>query len=244
MPKIDYGLDAPRMVRRLSSRALLMLAVAAILYFVNRTSNPAAALPLAISLAIIGLSFAFAAVVMYLSSRVAKVKIRDLIIESIPWRGDENVLDVGCGRGLLPDRRGQTGSKAARPPASIFGIPQDLSGNTAEAALANAKAEGVEKRVKIETGDARKLPFADGSFDVVLSSLALHNISYKTERTQALREIDRVLKPGGYLAIFDIFYTRQYAKLLEQLGFEDIRVSPLTLLWCVPTRSLTARKPA
>ncbi|HUJ48978.1 MAG TPA: class I SAM-dependent methyltransferase [Bryobacteraceae bacterium] len=243
MPKIDYGLDAPRMVRRLSSRALLMLAVAAILYFVNRTSNPAAALPLAISLAIIGLSFAFAAVVMYLSSRVAKVKIRDLIIASIPWRGDENVLDVGCGRGLF-----LIGAAKHLKSGKATGIdlwnPQDLSGNTAEAALANAKAEGVEKRVKIETGDARKLPFAGQSFDVVLSSLALHNISYKTERTQALREIDRVLKPGGYLAIFDIFYTRQYAKLLEQLGFEDIRVSPLTLLWCVPTRSLTARKPA
>ncbi len=243
MPKIDYGLDAPRMVRRLSSRALLMLAVAAILYFVNRTSNPAAALPLAISLAIIGLSFAFAAVVMYLSSRVAKVKIRDLIIESIPWRGDENVLDVGCGRGLF-----LIGAAKHLKSGKATGIdlwnPQDLSGNTAEAALANAKAEGVEKRVKIETGDARKLPFAGQSFDVVLSSLALHNISYKTERTQALREIDRVLKPGGQLAIFDIFYTRQYAKFLEQLGFEDIRVSPLTLLWCVPTRSLTARKPA
>lgn len=243
MPKIDYGLDAPRMVRRLASRALLMLAVAAVLYFVNRTSNPAAALPLTISLAIIGLSFAFAAVVMYLSSRIAKVKIRDLIIESIPWRGDENVLDVGCGRGLF-----LIGAAKHLKSGKATGIdlwnPQDLSGNTAEAALANAKAEGVEKRVKIETGDARKLPFADGSFDVVLSSLALHNISYKSERTQALREIDRVLKPGGYLAIFDIFYTRQYAKTLEQLGFEDIRVSPLTLLWCVPTRSLTARKPA
>ena len=243
MPQVDYGLDAPRMVRRLSSRAFLMLAVAAVLYFVNRTSNPAAALPLAISLGIIGLSFGFAAAVMVLSSRFAKVKVRDLILESIPWRGDENVLDVGCGRGLF-----MIGAAKRLKNGKATGIdlwnPQDLSGNTAEAALANAKAEGVDKRVKIETGDARKLPFPDRSFDVVLSSLALHNISYKAERIQALREIDRVLKPGGYLAVFDIFYTRQYAKEFEQLGFEDVRVSPLTLLWCVPTRSLTARKPS
>ena len=243
MPRIDYGVDAPRMVRRLTSRALLMLAVAVVLYFVNRTSNPAAALPLAISLAIIGLSFGFAALVMYLSSRIAKVKVRDLILESIPWRGDENVLDVGCGRGLFLLAAAKR-LKSGKATGIDLWNPQDLSGNTAEAALANAKAEGVEKRVKIETGDARKLPFADDSFDVVLSSLALHNISYKAERVQALREIDRVLKPRGYLAIFDIFYTRQYAKQLEQLGYEDIRVSPLTLLWCVPTRSLTARKPA
>lgn len=243
MTRIDYGLDAPRMVRRLASRALLMLAVAVILYFVNRTSNPSAALPLAISLAIIGASFGFAAVVMYLSSRIAKVKVRDLILQSIPWRGDEHVLDVGCGRGLF-----LIGAAKRLKTGKATGIdlwnPQDLSGNTAEAALANAKAEGVDKRVKIETGDARKLPFGDRSFDVVLSSLALHNISYKAERAQAVREIDRVLKPGGYLAIFDVFYTRQYAKILEALGFEDIRVSPLTLLWCVPTRSLTARKPS
>lgn len=243
MPKTDYGLDSPRMVRRLTSRALLMLAVAVVLYFVNRTSNPSAALPLAISLAIIGLSFGFAAAVMMLSSRIAKIKVRDLILASIPWRGDENVLDVGCGRGLF-----LIGAAKYLKNGKATGIdlwnPQDLSGNSAEAALANAKAEGVEKRVKVETGDARKLPFADRSFDVVLSSLALHNISYKSERTKAVLEIDRVLKPGGYLAIFDIFYTRQYAKELEKLGFEDIRVSALTLLWCVPTRSLTARKSA
>jgi arsenite methyltransferase len=243
MPKTDYGLDSPRMVRRLTSRALLMLAVAVVLYFVNRNSNPSAALPLAISLAIIGLSFGFAAAVMTLSSRVAKIKVRDLILASIPWRGDENVLDVGCGRGLF-----LIGAAKYLKNGKATGIdlwnPQDLSGNSAEAALANAKAEGVDKRVKVETGDARKLPFADRSFDVVLSSLALHNISYKSERTKAVLEIDRVLKPGGYLAIFDIFYTRQYAKELEKLGFEDIRVSALTLLWCVPTRSLTARKPA
>ena len=242
MPKVDYGLDAPRMVRRLASRSLLMLAVAVVLYYVNRTSNPSAALPLAASLGIIGLSFGFAAVVMFLSSRIAKLKVRDLILESIPWRGDENVLDVGCGRGLF-----LIGAAKHLKSGKATGIdlwnPQDLSGNTAEAALANAKAEGVEKRVKIETGDARKLPFPDSSFDIVLSSLALHNISYSSERAQAIREIDRVLKPGGHLAIFDIFYTRQYSKALQQLGYKDVRLSPLTLLWCVPTRSLTARKP-
>ena len=119
---------------------------------------------------------------------------------------------------------------------------ETLSGNNAEAALRNASAEDVAGRVKIETADARQLPFAANSFDVVVSSLALHNISSAAECAKALNEIARVLKPGGYLAIFDIFHTAEYAKFLKQCPFSDIRLSPLTFLWCVPTRSLTARK--
>ena len=108
----------------------------------------------------------------------------------------------------------------------------------------NAKAEGVGSRIKIENADARKLPFGANSFDVVVSSLAIHNIDGNPERAKALREIGRVLKPGGYLAILDIFHTGEYAKLLGQFGFSDVQLSPLTFLWCVPTRTLTARKPS
>ncbi|MBZ5607767.1 MAG: class I SAM-dependent methyltransferase [Acidobacteriia bacterium] len=241
MPKVDYGLDAPKMVRRLASRAGLMMVIAIVLYYANRTTNPAAALPLATSLFSIGLSLGLVAGVMFLSSRVAKLKVRDRILESIPWRGDENVLDVGCGRGLFLIGAAKRLKKGKATGVDTWQA-DDLSGNTAEAALANAKTEGVADRIKIETADARKLPFAAASFDVVLSSLALHNINSSQERTKALTEIARVLKSGGYLAIFDIFHTGAYAKTLEQLCFEDIRLSPLTLLWCVPTRSLTARK--
>jgi ubiquinone/menaquinone biosynthesis C-methylase UbiE len=240
MPKVDYGLDAPKMVRRLVSRAGFMMAFAAILYFVNRGAS-AAVLPLATSLFSIGLLMALVAGVMVLSSRVVKIKVRDRIVEGIPWRGDENVLDVGCGRGLF-----LIGAAKQLKTGKATGVdiwqPDDLSGNNAEAALANARTEGVQGRVKIENADARKLPFAANSFDVVLSSLAIHNIHPRLERAKALREIARVLKAGGYLVIFDILHTGEYAKTLQQLGFEQIRLSPLTLLWCVPTRSLSARK--
>ena len=241
MAAIDYGIDAPKMVRRLASRAAFMMVIAVVLYFANRTSSPAVALPLASSLFFIGLGFGLGAAVMFFSSRIAKLRVRDRMLESIPWRGDEQVLDVGCGRGLF-----LIGAAKRLKNGKATGVDlwqsDDLSGNTAEAALSNAKAEGVAGRVKIETADARKLPFAESSFDVVLSSLALHNIPSSADRSKALHEIARVLKSGGYLAIFDIFHTGAYAKTLAELGFEDIRLSPLTLLWCVPTRSLTARK--
>jgi arsenite methyltransferase len=243
MAKPDYGLDAPKLVRRFAVRGALFIAFAGLLYYSNRNTSPGAALAIASLSLAVGIVFAAVAIIMLWSSRVAKPKVVNRILDNIPWRGDENVLDVGCGRGLFliaAAKRLKTGKASG---VDIWRM-EDLSGNTAEAAMNNAKAEGVANRIKIENTDARKLPFGANTFDVVVSSLAIHNIDGSPERAKALREIARVLKPGGYLAILDIFHTSEYAKLLRQLGLSDVQLSPLTFLWCVPTRTLTARKPS
>ncbi|HEX4595499.1 MAG TPA: class I SAM-dependent methyltransferase [Bryobacteraceae bacterium] len=242
MSKPDYGLDAPKLVRRFAVRGALFMAFAGFLYYSNRTTSPGAATAIAGMLLAVGITFAMIAVIMVWSSRVTKPKIIQRMLDSIPWRGDEQVLDVGCGRGLFLIAAAKR-LKSGKATGVDIWRSEDLSGNTAEAAMSNAKAEGVANRIKIENTDARKLPFGANSFNVVVSSLAIHNIDGGLERAKALREIARVLKPGGYLAILDIFHTGEYAKLLGQLGFSDVQLSPLTFLWCVPTRTLTARKP-
>ena len=243
MPKPDYGLDAPKLVRRFAIRGALFIAFAGVLYYSNRNISPGAALAIAGILLAVGIAFAAVAIIMVWSSRVAKPKAVHRILDNIPWRGDENVLDVGCGRGLFLISAAKR-LKSGKATGVDIWRSEDLSGNTAEAAMSNAKAEGVANRIKIENTDARKLPFGANTFDVVVSSLAIHNIDGSTERAKALREIARVLKPGGYLAILDILHTGEYAKLLRQLGLSDLQLSPLTFLWGVPTRTLTARKPS
>lgn len=242
MPQPDYGLDAPKLVRRLAIRGALTIAFAVVLYFANRVSSPGTAQALAGMLIFIGLGFLIVAATMVWSSRVGKLKLRDQLLNSFSWRGDETVLDVGCGRGLLVIGAAQR-VKTGKATGVDTWLSEVLSGNSPEAALRNAKAEGVEGRIKIESADTRKLPFGASSFDIVVSSLALHNIDGVPERAKALREIARVLKPGGRLAIFDILHTSEYAKALQQLGLVDIKLSGFSLLWCMPCRTVTAKKP-
>ena len=64
----------------------------------------------------------------------------------------------------------------------------------------------------------RALPFADATFDIVVSSLAIHNIRSNADRARAVEEVWRVLKPGGRLAIADIRATARYAETLRTLG--------------------------
>jgi ubiquinone/menaquinone biosynthesis C-methylase UbiE len=66
----------------------------------------------------------------------------------------------------------------------------------------------------------RQLPFDDGSFDVVVSSLAIHNVPGAGERARALREAARVLKKGGKLAIADIRDVHAYASEREACGLK------------------------
>lgn len=234
--KVDYGLDAPGEVRKLLIRGGVLTVLAVTMWIANGP-NAVSSIFFAIGIALAGTG-----TIMIWSSRVAKIRMRDRLLDLLPWRGDEKVLDVGCGRGLLLIGAAKRLKKGKATGIDIW-QSQDLSGNSAEAAIENAKSEGVADRVKVENADARKLPFADASMDTVVSSLAIHNIPSREERSQALGEIVRVLKPGGRVAILDILHAGDYAKELQRRGLEDVTLSGLNLLWCLPTRYVTARKP-
>jgi arsenite methyltransferase len=150
------------------------------------------------------------------------------------------VLDVGCGHGLL-----LVGAAKHLSTGRAIGIDlwstRDQADNSAAAALANADAEGVRDRVEVRDGDMRELPLADASVDVVVSSLAIHNLPTAADRERAIAEIARVLRPHGIVALIDIAHVGEYARALqahgcivEQMGFVPT-IFP-------PARELMARK--
>jgi len=230
--KLTYGLDFPPRVRDLAMRAGLFLA-AGIGLWISNGANAVAWISL-----LIGAGFAVMVAVDIWSSRTGKLQMRDRLLDSITWKGDEKVLDIGCGRGLLligAAKRLQTGKASG---VDLWS-KHDLSGNNADAVRDNATAEGVLPKIKIETADAQKLPFTDASFDVVLSANTLHLL---VDPAKALAEIARVLKPGGQVRIFDIFDTGEYAKQLQALGLLDVSVSAPSWLWCRPSRTVSGKK--
>jgi arsenite methyltransferase len=237
----DYGIDAPTIVRNNAIGGGLCWLAALGVFLAYRRSDSDFAWSVLTQGFITGAIILSVAGIMVWSSRVGKFRVRDSMLNGIAWGGGEQVLDIGCGRGLalIGAAKRLTGGRAT---GIDLWSQSDLSANSADATWDNARAEGVAGRIAIETGDARALPFADGAFDVVLSMTAIHNIKDKAGRRQAIAEAVRVLKPGGRLALFDIFHAGQYRAWLVEAGLRDVASSWPYVLWMVPGRILTGRK--
>jgi ubiquinone/menaquinone biosynthesis C-methylase UbiE len=215
--RADYGIDAPKVVRNLFLVAAVALALALVRLsglwsgtLGGRLGGVGLRLPLGEMAPWVFFAFASTGLWMLWDSLVGKLRAREWLLDRIVWTGRERVLDVGCGRGLMlvaAARRLTTGTATG---IDIW-QSEDLSGNRPESALANADSEGVRDRIDVQTADMRKMPFPDGTFDVVVSCAAIHNLYDPQDRRQAIKEIVRVLKPGGHALIEEIRHGTEYA---------------------------------
>lgn len=219
----DYGIDAPGLLR------FFFIADIAALSFVFITLLTSLFGP--ILKTILGIVFFIAAVyftgmsgLMLYFSKVEKLKESERLLNLVQWSGNEIVLDIGCGRGLM-----LVGAAKRLSTGKAVGIDlwqqQDQSDNSPAAALTNARIEGVTDHIEVKTADMRQLPFPKNYFDVVVSNWTVHNLEAETDRRQALSEAIRVLKPGGTVVISDIVNQVEYAPYFEQHGLMDVQLN-------------------
>jgi ubiquinone/menaquinone biosynthesis C-methylase UbiE len=180
------------------------------------------------------------------TSRRGKFVVWNELLRGLNLKGNERILDIGCGRGavLLLAAGHLTTGRAVGVDLWRRG---DQSGNAPKSTLENAVKEGVAERVEVHTSDMTALTFADNSFDLVVSNLAIHNVKFDA-RTKAIGEAVRVLRPGGQIMIADIGRTSDYLTRLKELGMNDAARRNLgwRMWWSgpwLPTHLVTATKP-
>ncbi len=220
-PKPNYGLDAPIFQRSAMFGGLSAAILGTVITRWAQHHGSQVVFSCATAVAWTGLWFFLTGCVMFWGSKVGKLHLRDKIIASIPWRGDEQVLDVGCGHGIMLLAAAKQLNSGRAIGIDIWS-QVDQADNNPESTLANARLQNVADRVEIQNADARHLPFPDSSFDVVVSSFVIHNLNRPADREQVIREIARVLKPGGQIAIADIRHTAQYQRTLRSLGWTNL----------------------
>jgi arsenite methyltransferase len=239
----DYGLDAPGIFRAMliGGLAATIIGLVLVRWVSDRHAGPTFGMAHIIQIS--GIACMIGASFMYLSSRLGKFRTRDRLLARLNLRGDETLLDVGCGHGLL-----LIGAAKLLPRGRAVGIDLwsqvDQADNSREATLRNASLEGVAQRVTVRDGDMRVLPFADYTFDAAVAHFAIHNVPSCEGRRQTIREIVRTLNHGGQVAISDLAGIRLYADELCKAGMSDVKVSGISFWTFPPARTVTARKPS
>lgn len=238
--KPDYGIDAPNVIRNFFLAGALFLIVSlvfprVVIAHIEFILFPGFLWPTVWFFLFGGL--------MLLYSLVGKFRHRDRMLAKVNWTGEEKVLDVGTGRGLLLIGAAKRLKQGHATSIDIWNA-EDLSGNGPEGLKTNIALEGVGAKTTILSEDARRMSFPDASFDVVLSNVCLHNIYEKPGRAKACTEIARVLRPGGAAVISDYKLMKEYAGEFAKAGLA-VEMCPLdwTGTW-PPLRILIARKPA
>lgn len=235
----DYGIDAPGVIRNLILSGVAIAVITLIWHTVRIGPVTLALYPGCLYTAA---SLITPGILMLVYAKFGKFRHRDRILGYVPWQGNEQVLDVGSGRGLL-----LAGAAKHLTTGYAIGIDvwnaEDLSGNNEQNLLRNLDIEGVRSMAEVQNQDAQKVNFPDATFDAIVSNLCLHNIYKKDGRAQACREIARVLKPTGVIVISDFRHMSEYRDNFEALGLQ-VEYKPLNWDTFPPLRILVARKTA
>ncbi len=136
---------------------------------------------------------------------------KNALVEQAGLEPGQRILDLACGTGtltLLLKRRA--------PRAEVVGI----DGDSKILSIAKRKASADDAAIRFDQGMSFDLPYADGSFDRVVSSLFFHHLSEENKR-KTLSEVGRVLKGDGELHIAD---WGRPANLLTKMGSRFIQM--------------------
>ena len=147
-------------------------------------------------------------------------RLRERTLDTAGVASGQSILDVGCGTGTL--------ALAAKRRVGVDGVVGGVDASPEMVTRARTKAARSGLGATFEIAAAQSLPFADGSFDVVLCSLAFHHLP-NDARGPALAEMRRVLKPGGRALVVEFSRQQGLSTLLNPVALIHARENPRML---------------
>jgi arsenite methyltransferase len=219
MKPIDYGIDAPNLFRGFVTGSLISLSLLAISrsLFESNLITSIIEIPLAVMAVYLG----FMGSLMYCYSKFVKLIDAQKLLGVRSWTSHEQVLDIGCGRGLFLINAAQRLTTGKAVGIDIWSAT-DQSDNSPAQALENIALAKVTDKCEVQTEDMRNLPFTNNHFDVITTGWAIHNLEKPEDRRQAVREIVRTLKSGGMVLVQDIVNKTEYIGLFKEFGLANI----------------------
>lgn len=130
---------------------------------------------------------------------------------------DKRVLDVGCGFG-----------EGLNFASRVFGFRSAAGVDLSQNAIDRANARLSRQGMAFVCGDAEQLPFGDGEMDIVINVESSHTYP---DLSRFLKEVSRVLRPGGYFSHLDLFTDeryRQFSELKTEVGLEWLAETDIT----------------
>lgn len=181
---------------------------------------------------------------------LSNARLVNAAVELLDPRPKDAVLDIGFGGGLS-----LFALAAKAPQAKVVGV--DYSNEMVEAADRHVRDKKLDARVSVRWGDVAKLPFRAGTFHKVLT---VNSLYYWPDLIASLREVARVMKPGGRLAAgfrspaslrpltrdwegFWLYEPQQFAGIMRKAGFEVLRVEHRDQWQVLDTVVVVGQKP-
>ena len=154
-------------------------------------------------------------------TRVARFRDAERLLDEVAWSGGERVLDLGCGDGLIAIAAARRLSGGSVIAIDDWDRPHGTRKVTPEDVRANATAEGVDAKIEVRTSSFERLDVPDASVDVAAACFSLHHLPPGT-RAAAMRELARVVRPGGRILIADAGHRGEYAGALAAAGWSRV----------------------
>jgi ubiquinone/menaquinone biosynthesis C-methylase UbiE len=158
-------------------------------------------------------------------------KIYNLIIEQLGSPISGQLLDIGCGNGVLAVKLAQKHIEAEVLGMDYWGKNWEYSKEVCEN---NARISELDNRIHFQKGDAAALGLANETFDGVVSNLTFHEVASVSDKREVVREALRVVKTGGRFTFVDYFYndkhygpTAEFRNYLQSLNLSHFEIRPL-----------------